>query len=198
VVFYSISSTCQATCNVFQKLQDLSRFRLCFCVLYPRESPGHVATLAHVLKWCTRPRDTSKCMILHQDQLPTLPMERERAFNYSIALANTGRLRLWPLKPMQSYHLFLLTYPLHISSHMQVILKNCEVSCGLDYVFVYIIPWRITRPCGHFSSFNWCTTAGPQIPTLPMESFPPVEPAGQFIGSCQYPPSTPSPLTAPR
>jgi hypothetical protein len=39
-------------------------------------------------------------LVLHQDQLPTLPMERERAFNYSIAFANTGRLRLWPLKPM--------------------------------------------------------------------------------------------------
>ncbi len=66
------------------KTASLSRFRLCFCVLYPRDSSGHVTTFAHGIKWCTRPRDTSKCMVLNQDQLPTLPMERERAFNYSI------------------------------------------------------------------------------------------------------------------
>ncbi len=109
-VFYSISPTCQATCKVFRKLRCILWLRLCFCVHYPGESPGHVATLAHVLKWSTRSRDTSKCMVLHQDQLPTLPMERARAFNYSIAFANTGRLRLWPLKPMQSYQLCVLTF----------------------------------------------------------------------------------------
>ncbi len=101
-------------------------FRLCFCVHYPGESPGHVATLAHGIKWCTRPRDTSKCMVLHQDQLPTLPMERERAFNYSIAFANTGMLWLRPLKPMQSYHQSVLNI-LYILSCT----RPCEASNGV-------------------------------------------------------------------
>ncbi len=52
-VFYSISPTWQATCKVFRKLRGILWLRLCFCVLYLGESPGHVATLAHGKKWCT-------------------------------------------------------------------------------------------------------------------------------------------------
>ncbi len=130
-----------------------------------------MATLAPVIKWCTRPCDTSKCMVLHQDQLPTLPMERERAFNYSIAFANTRRLRLWPLKPMQSYHLFVLTYPLHIilcpffrdkdmfcsfglSQNHIIVLWFCLVyTPGLNrVVFIVLVP--LVKP--HASYFKNC------------------------------------------
>ncbi len=65
-VFYSISPTCQATCKLFQKLWGILWFRLCFCVHYPGESPGHVATLAHVLNWCTRSWDASNGAVLPQ------------------------------------------------------------------------------------------------------------------------------------
>ncbi len=114
-VFYNISPTWQATCKVFRKLRGILCLRLCFCVHYPGESPGQVATLAHGIKWCTRPLDTSKCMVLHQDQLPTLPMERERAFNYSFckywtvaALASETNAILPPISAHISFAYYLV------------------------------------------------------------------------------------------